>query len=278
MSEENNAAAGVANDASSRRFFKLPDFWVSSPVAWFGVVESQFTMRGITSQADRFGLVTAVLPESSARKVSHLLADPSDTCYDDLRRALLSTHELTEMQKMDNLFNMDPLGGHRPMDLLTEMLELVKPGEEKTQLFAMLFLRRLPAAVRVLLTEDDYTDLRALAEKADRCAASLARQGQEVGHPVAAVAPQPEADTDNEDDGVVAAAFGRRPSQQRLPSQQQNWRKQQPKKTGGGRAAKPSRESVVDQAAAAAGICFYHYLHGKAAQRCRQPCNWVSGN
>lgn len=39
---------------------------------------------------------------------------------------------------------MEPLGSRRPMDLLTEMMELVRPGEEKTQLFAMLFLRRLP--------------------------------------------------------------------------------------------------------------------------------------
>ncbi len=38
------------------------------------------------------------------------------------------------------------------MDLLSEMLELVKPGEEKTQLFTMLFLRCLTAQVRGQLT------------------------------------------------------------------------------------------------------------------------------
>ena len=42
---------------------------------------------------------------------------------------------------------MDNLGSSHPIDFLTEMLELVKPGEEKTQLFAMLFLRQLPAQV-----------------------------------------------------------------------------------------------------------------------------------
>ena len=40
----------------------------------------------------------------------------------------------------------------------------------------MLFLRWLPAQVRVQLTEDDHTDLWALAKKADCCASSLARQ------------------------------------------------------------------------------------------------------
>ncbi len=49
----------------------------------------------------------------------------------------------------------------------------------KTKLFAMLFLRRLPPEVHVQLTEEDNTDLRAMAEKADRCAASLSRHAAE---------------------------------------------------------------------------------------------------
>ena len=37
----------------------------------------------------------------------------------------------------------------------------------------MLFLRRLPAAVCLQLTEDDHEDVCTLAYKADRCAASI---------------------------------------------------------------------------------------------------------
>ena len=105
----------------------------------------------------------------------HLLTTPPADYYIQLKASLLSSHQLTEIQKAELLFNMDDLGSKRPMDLLTEMVELVKPGEEKTQLFAMLFMRRLPPQVRVQLTEDDYTDLRALAEKAERYAAMLVR-------------------------------------------------------------------------------------------------------
>ena len=42
----------------------------------------------------------------------------------------------------------------------------------------MLFLRHLPPAIRLQLTEDDHEDVRALAEKADRCAASIHRHQQ----------------------------------------------------------------------------------------------------
>ena len=56
------------------------------------------------------------------------------------------------------------------------MLEPAHPGEERTRLFSMLFLRRLPAAVRLQLTADNHKDVR--ADKADRCAASSHRHQQ----------------------------------------------------------------------------------------------------
>ena len=159
-----------------QKYFKLPEFWPSSPHAWFGIVEAQFRIRQVTLEDDRFMLVASILPESSARKVAHLLSTPPADCYTQLKAALLSSHQLTDIQKAELLFNMDDLGSKRPMELLTEMMELVTPGKEKTRLFAMLFMRRLPAQVRVQLTEDDHTDLRALAEKAERCSAMLARK------------------------------------------------------------------------------------------------------
>ena len=126
-------------------FFKLADFWAASPVAWFGGVESQFRLRGVEAEEDKFSLVAVVLPELVARQVAHLLsAPPAERPFVCLKAALLSAHKLTDIQRAEGLFNMDNLGARRPMELLTEMLELVEPGEEKTKLFAMLFLQRLP--------------------------------------------------------------------------------------------------------------------------------------
>ncbi len=47
------------------------------------------------------------------------------------------------------------------------MLEICPRGEEKSHLFACLFLRRLPRKIRVLLTKVDHKDPKALAEQAD---------------------------------------------------------------------------------------------------------------
>ena len=55
------------------------------------------------------------------------------------------------------------------------MLKLVHSGEEQSRLFSMLLLQSLPNAVCLQLTEDDHEDVHALADKADRCAASIHR-------------------------------------------------------------------------------------------------------
>ena len=90
------------------------------------------------------------------------------------------------------------------MELLTEMLELVHPGEERTRLFAMLFLRRLPPAVHLQLTEDDHEDVRALAEKADCCAASIHRHQQSATQIFSAAANNNQ-DVEEQEDFSVAA-------------------------------------------------------------------------
>jgi len=87
-----NAPAGRAEE----RYFKLPEFWPSSIPTWFGVAEAQFELRGVTSQRARLGLVASILPEISAKKVTHLLQSPTATCYDDLKKALLYSHLLSE--------------------------------------------------------------------------------------------------------------------------------------------------------------------------------------
>ena len=106
-------------------FFKLPDFWAASPVAWFGVVESQFCLCCVDAEQDKLSLVAAVLPELVARRAAHLLSSPPvEQLLLALKAVLLSAHKLTNIQRAERLFNMDNLGSCCPMELLTEMLEL----------------------------------------------------------------------------------------------------------------------------------------------------------
>ena len=271
--------AAIANHPP--RFYKLPDFWSASPAAWFGVIEAQFQLRGTNAQRDKFALVTAVLPEASARRVAHILAAPTDTCYDELKTALLAAHQLTSFQKAERLFSAEPLGERRPSELLTEMLELVHPGEERTRLFAMLFLRRLPPAVRLQLTEDDHEDVRALAEKADRCAASIHRHQQSAAQIFSATADNNQDVEEQEDFSVAAVGSGRggRGGQrgrggQNRPRGGQNrpQRPQQQQQQSSSTAT--AADTPAQVARQASGLCRSHFRYGDKAYSCGGNCTW----
>lgn len=268
-----NAANAADNAASSSRFFKLPDFWTGSAAAWFGVAEAQFNIRGVTSQRDKFALVSAVLPEASGRRVTHLLAAPGDNCYDDLRAALLAAHQLTAYQKAEKLLSSEPLGDRRPSDLLAELLELVKPGDEKTNLFSLIFLRRLPAAVRLQLTEDDHEDVRALAQKADRCAASLHKH---QGQLISAVGATEDADPVELELAPVAAVRAARGggNQRRNNRGGRGGRPAGQNQQSGQQAQQDPPNTPARVAQQASGICFKHFRYGDQAYGCVKPCSW----
>jgi hypothetical protein len=62
---------------------------------------------------------------------------------------------------------MPPLGSRKPSKMMVTMLETCPRGEEKTNLFACIFLQRLPREIRVLLARVDHKDPKELAKQAD---------------------------------------------------------------------------------------------------------------
>ena len=263
-----------------QRYYKLPDFWSASPAAWFGIVEAQFLIRGTEAQRDKFALVTAVLPETSARRVAHILAAPGEECYNDLKTALLAAHQLTSYQKAERLFSAEALGEHRPSELLSEMLELEHPGEERTRLFSMLFLRPLPPAVRLQLTEDDHEDMRALAEKADRCAASIHRHQQTASPIFSATTDNTPEVEEQEEFSVTAVGSGRggRGAQRGRGGQNRSGRPgrggQRPQQLQPNSTQPAAADTPAQLARQASGLCRSHFRYGDKAYSCGGNCTW----
>jgi hypothetical protein len=76
------------------------------------------------AQFDRYCLVVATLPHESI----HLVADivegkPSQTPYDDIKQRLVASHQLSDFQKAERLFQMPALGGCKPSELMAAMLK-----------------------------------------------------------------------------------------------------------------------------------------------------------
>ncbi len=95
---------------------------------------------------------------------------------------LLAAHQLTDIQRVEQLFNLPPLGAQKPSELLAEMLRLCPRGQENNAFFNCLFLNKLPRELRILLSEAEMADKQALGARADSHAGSGFQQAFPRGH------------------------------------------------------------------------------------------------
>ena len=253
------------------REVKLTPFWPTNPAAWFAAAEGKFFLRGLDCERARFYNCLHALPESTITLISDLVeADPPPaTSYTALKARLLTAYQLTNIQRVEMLFNLPPLGAQKPSELLAEMIRLCPRGQENNDLFNYLFLNKLPRELRVLLSEADMADKQALAARAD----SFAAHHQRLAHDtVAAVASEP-VEKEAEEDWVAVV----RPSNSSRGSQHGSGTR--PQRGGGnsngggnGNGKKKSWRSKPDWSA---GLCDKHRRFGADALTCQAPCTWA---
>ena len=56
----------------------------------------------------------------------------------------MTAYQLTNIQRVEMLFNLPPLGAQKPSELLAEMIRLCPRGQENNDLFNYLVLNKLP--------------------------------------------------------------------------------------------------------------------------------------
>jgi hypothetical protein len=243
--EQQGATAAVTS-------VKLPPFW-------FSQAECQFLVRGVGDSFQKYCHVVAMLPHESLRLVADLVESPAAAeQYETLKNRLLASHQLTRYQRAERLFAMPDLGGHRPSDLMAAMLEVCPRGEEKTDLFACLFLQRLPRELRILLARADHKDPKALADHADELWAYHAAPAAQLAQ--LSVGAEPEA--------VVAAV---RPAGEFSRGRGGRGRRG---RGGAQRQQHQLEPEASKEARLAAGLCIKHWRYGDQANSCVQPCSW----
>ncbi len=183
--------------------------------------------------------------------------------YANLRTSLLASHLLSNYQKMEKMLKLPPLADSKPLVMLVKMLEYCPAGKSATAVFAYLFLQRLPGEIRVLLSEDDPADVRAIADKADRLIAMHVPQGHDACAPITG-------SEDSDPGKLVAATQGARRKKFKLPTAQ---RPQQQQKNQGQRQDAPRRPQS-QQGSLRTSMYFYHAKYGKQAKYCEEGCLW----
>ncbi|CAI5649840.1 unnamed protein product [Oreochromis niloticus] len=134
-------------------------------------VEAQFALRGISADDTKYHQVVASLDPLATRRALTLLRDPpARGKYAALKELLLRRYALSDAERAEKLLSLSGLGGGTALELMERMLSFLGP-DDGGFLFAHIFLRQLPAAVRAGLANSPLLgtkDYRSLAEDADR--------------------------------------------------------------------------------------------------------------
>ena len=174
--------------------------------------------------------------------------DNPPTPYTTLKGRLVLAHQLTPVQKATKCLQVVASGNQRPSKVLASLLEYCPPGEEKTAFFRAAFTMRLPPTIQAHLTGTELTDLKELAQLADRlwhCNPSQL---------VAAVAAELQSDEETE---VVAAMLAKkRPTSKHYKSQQ--------------------HKPTSNKAGKVKLLCWKHAKFGEDALNCadKKTCTW----
>lgn len=247
---EDQAAATVTASVA----IKLPDFWKSDPAMWFAQAEAQFVLAGVTRDATKFYHIIAKVDQSVLCHISDLVANPpQDDKYQAIKSRLLSRFEMSAQAKMEKLLNSCDLGDMKPTHLLARMQDLAAGLKVDDGLMKMLFLQRLPANVKTVLTIHDGT-LMKLAEMADKMVESSYPQ-------VAAAAFQPAVSSQEE---LVEQIASLTAEIRKLRAR--NDRNERSRSSSRARQRSSDRGSV----------CWYHKKYGAQAHQCREPCAFRS--
>jgi cleavage and polyadenylation specificity factor subunit 1 len=217
---------------------KLPPFWVSEPDVWFAQSEAQFGIKGVTADTTRYYYVVSALDQGTATRLLDLLRAPLPTGkYETIKKRLTDTFGLSRRQRAARLLHLDGLGDRKPSALMDEILSLA--GDHSSCLvLEQIFLEQLPDDMRLVLADQPFEDLRALAAQADKLWESSCHVSSTVATAVT--------DQDVESPSVSAV-------RSKLSSQIPDKRK-------------PTTNVN--------GWCFYHDRWGANAKRCRAPCSF----
>lgn len=232
---------------------KLPDFWKSDPTMWFAQAESQFVLGGVTQDETKFHHIVAKIDQTVICHVADLVKTPPDNGkYAAIKNRLISRFELTPQSKLEKLLGTCDLGDLRPTHLLAKMQELSSGLNVDDEFLKMLFLQRLPANIRTVLSINDGS-LSKLAEMGDRMI-DLVPAVAAVKTTYADTTPETHSHEELVEQIAALTAEIRRLKAGPIRSRSRS-------------ISRRRNESGSD-------ICWYHRKYGGQAEHCRSPCNY----
>ncbi|CAH8475166.1 unnamed protein product [Schistosoma intercalatum] len=183
-------------------------------------------------------------------------SDVSDP-YEILKRSILKRGDLTDRQRLDQLFNNIDLQHGSATDMLQRMREVIGPRTFDEGLFKQLFLSKLPQQVQAVLVSFQNNALDELAASADRIL-EITKSTTEVF----SVKEKPQT-TQNDINDLCHTLT-------RYLSLRTDRKRSRTPRRSISRKRSVSRPRETDNP----DWCWYHNQYGKFSGNCRKPCNF----
>lgn len=241
----------------ARVAFRPPPFWESNPELWFGQLESQFHISGITADVTKFHSVVAALDSNVLSCATDLVrTPPTEKLYETLKKRILSQYVQSDSARLKHLLQDLFLGDKRPSQLLLEMRNLAD-GKISDVVMKSLWLQRLPVPIQQILSVSSET-LDGLAKVADKVNEV---SGCTIG--ISSVSHTENSELKSLKDDIASL----RADMKRLTTYSKN------RSRSRSRGRTTSRDSSNNRPETET-LCWYHRRFGKKARSCFEPCNF----
>lgn len=256
---------GVA-EATASVTVKLPEFWRNDPNMWFAQAEAQFNLARVTKDETKFWVIIAKIDQTVISHVWDLVSNPpAEDKYGAVKERLISRFALSAQARLEQLLGSCDLGDFRPTHLLARMNEIATGLNVDDNLMKMLFMQRMPANIRAVLSISDGS-LAKLAEMADQMIDSSSGNVAAVSTPakdqsaVNAVGTIPSSSNQAADLAYLKDEIGL------LTAEIRRLKIEQPRNRS--RFTSRSARTTNDT------ICWFHRNFGNRADHCREPCEF----
>ncbi|KZC13185.1 hypothetical protein WN55_05518, partial [Dufourea novaeangliae] len=239
---------------------------ITNPTTWFRQLESQFVLSGITQDATKYHYVSANLENKYADVVIDIINNPPTTnMYETLKAELIRRLSDSKEQNIRHLLEHEEIGDRKPSIFLRRLQNLAG-YTVSDEFLKTLWLGRLPTSIQAILITRQKKSLSELAALADA---------------VVEVTPRPQvtaAAVESSVQGDIRADLAElRREIAALRIETNSFRRSRAKSRSGHRSLSRSRGRNEGDIPTD-GKCWYHWKHGAAARKCRDPCNFATGN
>uniref|UniRef100_A0A6M2DWR4 Putative gypsy52-i ag n=1 Tax=Xenopsylla cheopis TaxID=163159 RepID=A0A6M2DWR4_XENCH len=244
---------------------KIPPFWPEKARLWFAQLEGQFALSNISADTTKFYVTIAYLETQFAAEVEDVILNPPvDNKYNTLKRELIKRLSISDERKLEQLLEKEEIGDRRPSQFL-RYLRTLGGININDNIIKILWIKRLPPNIQVVIAAIENRELDEIAEIADKIA--------EISpdYKIQAISNDKMAN----DIPSQIAELKKQNAELKLMIDQLSKKIETLTQAGRSRTFVPSFKTAQRPFR---NYCYYHAKFGTSARNCIEPCSFKSLN